>query len=297
MKIRSGRPAVAVAVLAVIASIAPVTAASPRSGPLEVTGTERGHALAEQGAARHRALGVPSKAASLRVWRTTDGGYLVGTRLPDNLRTSIEERADGTVIAEMSYDVGGLDEGGAKTASLDGRLAAGPSWQWRSQGCFSRLGGSSGPGWLDSCYAIHKLVNETNSRDYYKLEQWGTLAAANLGKIYNGWLAATRAASGSSTMRWADWSPRGSTSGSCVNVTLSIAALGVGFSSPAFFCEQNIPHKSPTPGSFRMEWSCGCIWPFGQPVPNSREIDYLQAVSVPNGGAARWTLSAGLHAR
>ena len=294
---RTERVTSLIATAALIAAIAPSALAAGSDGPAEVTATAKGRDLAGQAALRHTALGIRTRSTALKVWKLPDGGYLVGTRLPDNLRTSLVERADGTVIAEMSYDVGGPDEGGAKTASLDGRLAAGPSWQWRSQGCFSRLGGSSGPGWLDSCYAIHKLVNEKDPRDYYKLEQWGTVAAANLGKIYNGWLAATRASSGSSTMRWADWSPRGSTSGSCVNVTLSIAALGVGFSSPAFFCEQNIPHKSSTPGSFRMEWSCGCIWPFGQPVPNSREIDYLQAVSVPNGGAARWTLSAGLHAR
>ena len=40
----------------------------------------------------------------------------------------------------------------------------------------------------------------------------------------------------------------------------------------------------------------GCDWPFGQPHPNTREIDGMQAISVPGGGSAVWTLSAGFTA-
>jgi len=51
------------------------------------------------------------------------------------------------------------------------------------------------------------------------------------------------------------------------------------------------------PGQFTEQWDCGCIWGFGVGYPDSREIDDMQAVSVPNRGVSRWTLSAGFLAR
>ncbi len=282
------------AVAAVLAASAPGAVARDPGQPEDVTGTSRGRALAREAALRHAHLGVPTPAGSLRVWRVADGGYVVGRTLPDAFDSTTTEQQDGSVRLELRYDVGRKATGQATSERAAVAGAAIPTWAWREQGCFSRMGNAAG--WLDSCYAIHKLVNETTSYDYYKLEQWGTLSARSLGKIYNGWLAASKGP-GSSAMTWQDWSPRGSVEGACVNLTLQVQVLGASFSSPALFCEHNIPHKSQTAGSFRMEWSCGCIWPFGQPYPNSREIDYLQVVRVPNGGAARWTLSAGMHAR
>ncbi len=291
--LRRRRLVAAIPLLAVVAAAVPAAVAAPPDRPVEVTGTARGRAVAVEAAGRHRALGVPARADRLRVWRLPDGSFLVGERLPDNLRTSTREHDDGSIDLDLSFDVGD-DGGGPRTAALDGAVtAASPTWQWREQACFSRLGNAAG--WLDSCYALHKLVNETNARDFYKLEQYGTVGATPFGKIYNGWLAANRA-TGSAPMAWVDWDPRENVNGRCVRLDLEIVVLGVGFSNPALFCENNIPHKGEAAGSFRMEWSCGCIVPFGQPYPNSREIDYLQAISVPNGGAPRWTLSAGLHA-
>jgi len=295
MRSRSTHAFAFIAALAIVTSVGPPADASHARTPMEITATAKGRELARQGATRHTALGVARKASNLKVWQLAGGDYLVGTRLPENLATSTTHNPDGSVVLEVSYDVGAEDRGLPKIASLDGLTAAVPTWAWRDQDCFSRIGNAAG--WLDSCYALHKLVYETSSYDYWKLEQWGTLAAKGLGKIYNGWLAAKKASSGSSAMTWQDWSPRGNVSGSCVNLTLRVEALGAAFTSPAFFCEQNIPHKYSAAGSFKMEWSCGCIWPFGQPYPNSRKIDYLQAVRVVNGGSVRWTLSAGMHAR
>ena len=65
-------------------------------------------------------------------------------------------------------------------------------------------------------------------------------------------------------MSWIDWSPKSSLSGSCQTIGITVSTLG----------------------------SCDCIQLFGQPYPSTREIDYMQAVSVPGGGIARWTLSA-----
>ena len=201
-------------------------------------------------------------------------------------------RIDGSTSIEVTYNVG--FEGGAAVSNV-AVAATVPSWAFLNAACFSRMG-SSALGFLDSCYSIHKLVNETNSNDFYKLEQYGTLGAGSLTKIYSGWLSAVKA-SGSSAMSWIDWNPRGSTNGGCQNLTLQVQALGINFTSPAYFCESTIPTKYDAAGSFKMEWSCGCVYPFGQPYPNSREIDYLQSVSVANGGSALWTLSAGYNAR
>jgi hypothetical protein len=62
-------------------------------------------------------------------------------------------------------------------------------------------------------------------------------------------------------------------------------------------CERWNVYKYADAGHFKEEWSCGCIFPFGQPYPNVREIDYLQTVSVANGRYVEWTLTAGFLAR
>ncbi len=142
----------------------------------------------------------------------------------------------------------------------------------------------------------HGLAGETDPRDFYQLEQYGTLGAAPFGKIYSGFLEAQQA-SGSAPMRWIDWSPRGSLSGSCAIIPLQVSALGVTIGASGLMCEHWYIYKYTAAGHFKEEWSCGCIWPFGQPYPNTREIDYMQAISVPNGGLPRWTLSAGFLAQ
>jgi hypothetical protein len=98
-------------------------------------------------------------------------------------------------------------------------------------------------------------------------------------------------------MAWIDWSPRGSRSGSCTTLPLSVAALGIPYVSSVTACERYNIDKGAAAGQFKVEWSCGCVYPFGQPYPNTRELDYLQAVSVANGGFAQWSISAGFLAR
>lgn len=275
----------------VIAAIVPSAAgASPGAEPVEVTATTTGRALAATVAARHSSLGVRTTAADLRVWEI-GAEYIIGPRLPDNLKTKVSMSAGGATRIEMSYDVGVPRALGAPK-KVSGVLAADPSWRWLDQACFSRMG-SELHGFLDSCFALHRLVNESNPRDYYKLEQYGTLGAGLFTKMYDGWVSAAKAMPGSSAMSWVDWSPRANVVGACQQLNLQVQALGVNFTSPAFFCENNIPTKYAAPGSFRMTWSCGCILPWGQPYPNTRELKYLQAVSVANGGSVRWTLSAG----
>ncbi len=268
--------------------------------PVEISATPVGHDLADRAAARHARAGVAAKAAALRVWQLGPGEFFVGARVPEGLGTTTGRSPDGSTRFDVRFDVGaagaiGRRRGGVSTTPSATATVV-PSWAFLDAGCFARLGGGSF-GFLDACYSLHRLANETNAKDFYKLEQYGTLGAGIAAKIYSGWMAAGKASSGSGAMSWVDWSPRGSVKGGCQNLTLKIEALGVSFTSPAYFCEDNIPTKYEAAGSFRMEWSCGCIYPFGQPYPNSREIDYLQTISVANGRPVRWTISAGYLAR
>jgi hypothetical protein len=276
----------------VLLSPALAVARPPRNSPVDVTATAIGRRLADQAAARHSAHGVATRRSDLRVWRVAPGDYVVGRSLPDNLRTGTTVHADGRTESWMTYDteVPTPPTTTAPTAAAGLQTIA---WTWRAQACFSRIQNTFG--WLDSCYAIHKLTGESDPRDFFKLEQYGTVAAKIPGKIYDGWLAAVRT-TGSASQAWIDWSPRGSLSGSCVSVPLEVSVLGVGFRASGIMCERWNIFKGAAAGHFKEQWSCGCIVPFGQPYPNTREIDYLQAVSVANGKVAQWTLSAGFTA-
>ncbi|MGH2476092.1 MAG: hypothetical protein ACRDIL_12595, partial [Candidatus Limnocylindrales bacterium] len=300
-------PVAVILALGLVGGLVPeaAEASEPPSGgaPVEITATPAGRDLAARAVASHARHGVTAEAGALRVWSMGLEEFFVGTRLPGDFDTSIGKTRDGSTRLEVAYDVGSRGAvprphaaTGAVGATMTAAGAVIPSWAFLDAGCFARLGGGSF-GFLDACYSLHRLANETNSRDFYKLEQYGTLSAGIAAKIYSGWMAASKASSGSGAMSWVDWSPRGNVKGGCQNLTLKIEALGVSFTSPAYFCEDNIPTKYEAAGSFRMEWSCGCIYPFGQPYPNSREIDYLQTVSVANGKPVRWTISAGYLAR
>lgn len=295
MKVRA-RLIAATAALALVAAVAPsATGTSPNNEPVEVTSSPKGRDMAVQAAERYSNLGRKTLAADLKVWRIGPDDYLIGEQMPDSFKTTVTKGPDDSTDLGMSYNVG-FDGTGIAAQPEIWAAAAAPSWAFLDSACFSRMGDSTF-GFLDSCYSLHKLINETNTKDFYKLEQYGTLGAGNVTKIYSGWLNGVKASTGSSAMSWVDWAPRANVTGGCQNLTLRIEALGVGFTTPAFFCEQNTPTKYAAAGSFRMEWNCGCVYPFGQPYPNSREIDYLQSVSVDNGGSVMWTLSAGYNAR
>jgi hypothetical protein len=276
-------PVVALSLVATNVGFA--TAGEP--GIREVTLTAAGRAMVDRTVARHRGLGIGSPRADLRVWRLGPGDYLVGRYLPMGLRASVARGPHGSVTAGLSFQVSVAPAVPPRTRLV---AVASPTWAWRAQDCFTRIG-SVVLGYIDACYSIHRLVGESDPRDYYKLEQYGTVGAGVIRKIYSGTLSAVKGP-GSGTMRWVDWSPRGDLSGSCTGIPLSVTALGVSISGSGLMCEHWNITKGTDPGTFRESWECGCIWPLGQPYPNDREIDYMQAISVPNGKPAIWTLSA-----
>jgi hypothetical protein len=291
---QSSRRALSLLVSVVFAMGLPSLAAgrSP-TGLVEVTDSRAGQDLAAEAAARQSTLGERVDAGDLRVWRIAPGDYLVGKTKPRNLAFGSVTGPAGKIEPTFSFDVGARVSNSphARSAAL---ATASPSWVWVNQGCFTRI--SNIYGWLDSCFKLLRLAGESDSRDFYTLEQYGSVGAQTFGKIYSGWLAASRS-SASAPMAWIDWSPRGSKSGPCAVIPLSVSALGQSFSASGLMCERWNVYKYSAAGHFKEEWSCGCIFPFGQPHPNVREIDYLQTVSVANGRYVEWTLSAGFLAR
>lgn len=289
----------AVVVLALVGVMAPSAfGAASDQGFIEVTSTAKGHEMAAAAATRQAALGSQTSVSDLRVWRLGPGDYFVATQLPSNLSTSTTTNGASKTVKVITFDVSAATSAlpestaGVIGPTSMGRLSAlSASWSWLDQFCFSRMG-TTLLSWLDSCYVLHRLAGETDPRDFYQLEQYGTLGAGTANKIYSGFLEGTQSGS-SSPMSWIDWSPKSSVSGSCQTIGLNISALGIGISSSGLMCEHWNITKYAAAGHFKQEWSCGCVIPFGQPYPNTREIRYMQAVSVPGGGVARWTLSAG----
>jgi hypothetical protein len=270
----------------------PVTAAAkPPVGPVEITNTATGQRLATETAER-QSWRHHVQAADLRVWRLRPDDYLIGTEWPRHFKSEMLTDASGISTISMSFDVGSRTSASHSRIGTDGGSVQ-AAWSYINGACFTRL--QNAYGWLDSCYQVHKLTGESDPRDFYKLEQYGSEGAKILGKIYAGSLGAVKASS-SSAMSWIDWNPRATMTGSCQTVPLSVSALGVSFSASGVMCERWNMYKYADAGHYRQEWSCGCAPSFGQPYPNVREIDYLQVISVLNGHSAIWTLSASYQA-
>lgn len=304
MKTRSGTVRTGIVVLALVAAMSPpASAAASDPGFPDITATAKGQELAAAASIRQAALGARTSVSDLRVWQLGVDDFFVADRLPVNLSTSTSTDAANESVKVITFDVTGVISSVRQvssarvmgSASVEKLSALSASWAWLDQYCFSRMGSDS-LGYLDSCYVLHGMVGESDPRDFYQLEQYGTVGAGTFTKIYSGFLEGTQA-SNSSPMSWIDWSPKSSLSGSCQTIGITVSALGIGISSSGLMCEKWNITKYAAAGHFKEEWSCGCIQPFGQPYPNTREIDYMQAVSVPGGGIARWTLSAGYLAR
>jgi hypothetical protein len=281
--------------LLLIAAIAPAPAATARADAVEITTTAKGRALLAARGDHARETGRPAR-SGVRVWEIGPGDYFFADRLPQNFRTHLErDPGSGATSRIVSFDIDARLQA-PRVASAATLAAGGPWWLWLDQHCFNRF--SPGYGWSDSCYALHGMVNEQDPRDFYSLNQWATLGAEDYKDtaLYSGFVDAVRAST-SAPMSWIDWKPRSSLSGGCQGVPLSVSALGVSLSVSGVMCENWHIYKSSSPGGFRTTWSCGCTFPFGLQYPATRQAEYAQVVSVPNGGVPRWTISTGFHVR
>jgi hypothetical protein len=272
-------------------------AAAARPGVVEVTETARGRALIAEHAGRPGERGQLVASGKIRAWEIGPGDYFLADRLPLSLRTSLErDPVSGEATRVISFDVEGALRS-PRAASTAAASAGGPWWLWLDQYCFKAIDNLYG--WMQSCYKLHGMVNEQDSRDFYALEQYGQIGATTRpgAQIYSGFVDAVKA-TGSATMSWIDWSPRSSVSGSCRSIPISVDALNVVLSATGVMCENwYINRSTTTGGNLRETWSCGCPIGFGVGYPSTREVDYLQLVSVLNGRVPKWTLSQGFHAR
>jgi hypothetical protein len=285
---RSALVLIAVVVLAVPA----IGSGASQNLPHDVTTSDRGRGLATAAAARWSAQGLQTRARDLRVWDLTGNGeeFFVATGMPRGFTSRSSGEENGMQRIEVSFEVGSRDA--HVPEPLFANATAAVAWTWLHQGCFSRI--SNWAGWIDACYKMHKLTGETNARDFFQLQQYGTVGSS-VGQIYDGWLMGQRA-SNSSAMAWEDWSPRQSKSGPCQILPIEVEALDQFIKDSALFCENWNITKWAEAGKFREQWSCGCIFPFGKGQYATRELNLMQAVSVPNGGVARWVLTAGFTA-
>ena len=283
----------AVVTLVVVATTPGARAQGLHGRPLEITGTARGQELVRHAAQQFADDGLTADMRSLHAWEVAPGEHIVGRELPPNFSSSIPTDSAGRTRVELRYDVTAAADPEAGRMASTG-LAATPTWTQIAGQCFAWLHNAAGE--MLPCYKLRKLVNETFPRDYYGLEQYGTVQATPYGKIYDGWVAAVKAPA-SSPMQWEDWDPLGDlTTSNCMIQPLSINIFGTGFSTSGLLCERWDMTLYRDAGHFKQMWSCGCIWPFGQPYPNSRGMRYVQGISVPGGGGAWWTLTAGFTA-
>jgi hypothetical protein len=214
--------------------------------------------------------------------------------MPEGLRTSVNTDATGKTHVSATWKVssGPARQTGSLARQLSAEVtAASATWTWLNQACFTLIQNASGK--LQPCYVMHRLTGESDPRDFYQLEQYGTIYAKAGGKIYDGWMRGVRASA--AAMSWIDWSPRGSIHGGCATIPISVRALSVSISASGIMCE-HWDHFQGDPGDYKQQWTCGCLYPFGQPFPNGRELDLMQAISVANGRSVAWSLSAGFTA-
>jgi len=283
----------AVVGLVVVATTPGARAHGLHGRPTEITGTARGQELVRHAAQQFADRGLAPDVRSLHVWEVGPGEHVVGRSLPANFSSSITTDRQGRTHVELRYDIAARADPQAGRLAGTG-IAATPQWTQIAGECFAWLHNVAGE--MLPCYKLRKLVGETFPRDYYGLEQFGTVQATLFGKIYDGWVAAVRNPA-SATMRWEDWDPLGDlTTSNCMIQPLSINILGTGFSTSGLLCERWDMTLFQDAGHFKQMWSCGCIWPFGQPYPNSRGMRYVQGISVPGGGSPWWTLTAGFSA-
>jgi hypothetical protein len=74
-----------------------------------------------------------------------------------------------------------------------------------------------------------------------------------------------------------------------MTIGIGVSALGYGISSSATRCELWDILKGDPAGQFSELWSCECA--FG--IHADREINYMQAIYVPQGGRPVWNLGWG----
>ena len=281
MRRHQGKSGIALAAVLLGLALAPAASAATPDRR-DITETRAGRAAAAEAAGRFRGYGVASESRSLRVVTLPDGSQVVGPR--------------SYTVAELAR----LGEGGSvstravnsEAASPAPALAAAapPYWLERSSRCFSRTYFHHGDlirrnvGWMDTCYQIHKLMNDANATsDFWNIHAWATFDATNSGSwAFDAWIHVDR--DGGPTWSWYDWKPRSEITGNCRDYALSVAYAGAALGFSHDTCETWTPTKYTAPGTMKVMWTGSTQAP--------REVALMTAIKTPNGSSSPiWGIS------
>jgi hypothetical protein len=180
----------------------------------------------------------------------------------------------------------------ARSSSPSVVAALAPTYQWVQGACFTRLNRTNG--YMDTCYAGYKMVNETDSAsDYFAIDLWASFWGIDPG-LEEAYL---RTYVTSTPRYWGDWSPRQGSSSGCRNVTVGITGslkagdygqVGGSLSSQLVFCETIDITKQNPAVDFKIHWDyCQAFCFVG--MRDSRSLEMMIAWAGRQGAAASWT--------
>jgi hypothetical protein len=276
-----------VLVLTLVASY--VSAASPLEiSKYDVTKTSVGAQLAQEAVQRWTGQGwnlnCNCSYKDLKVYEINPGDYLVAPALAKIELESVKQ-PNGSVKLEPRIVTGSPSDSLLQTEDVSPMQA--PYWLEVESWCFARL--QNFMGWIDNCYAINKLMGETDSQyDYYELTHYATAASKYPCRLQWALLTCRRNTQLSSTMYWKDWYPKSDQPvSSCGDITLGITVFGVGLSYTSRICSSGWDiTKYDEAGRFANRW-------YGSARASEREVAYMVCVKVPQNGYAIWDLTAG----
>jgi len=267
-----------------------VSAANPLEiSKYDITRTNIGVQLAQETIQRWTDNGWNSNCNcnfnDLEVYEINPGDYLVA---PASAKIKLQSvrQSDGSVKLEPTIVTGSPSDSLLGTEAVSPMQA--PYWLEVESWCFARV--QNFMGWIDNCYAINKLIGETDSQyDYYELTHYATAASKYPFRLKWAQLTCRRNTQYSSTMLWKDWYPKSDQPApSCSTITLGITVFGVTLSYASQICTSGWDiTKYDEAGRFANKW-------YGNVGSGTeREVAYMVCVKVPQNGYAIWDLTAG----
>jgi len=285
-------------VLVAALSVSYVSAKSPLEiSKYDITDSSVGAQLAQEAVQRWTGhgwnLNCDCSYKDLKVYEINPGDYLIA---PASAKIELEsvKQPDGSVKLEP-WIVTGPRSDSLLQAESDSLLQAegispmgAPYWLEMESWCFERF--QNFMGWIDHCYAINKLIGETDSQyDYWELTHYATAASKGPFRLRWAALECKRNTQYSSTMLWKDWYPKSDQEvPSCGSITLGITVFGISLSYSSQICNSGWDiTKYAEAGKFVNKW-------YGKVGSGTeREVAYMVCVKVPQNGYAVWDIRAG----
>ena len=239
--------------------------------------------IAAGAAARYTEMGVPTQRADLKVWATKAGDLIIA---PSWASPDLAVSSDGN---SDTFTTPAIPHGDTSSlAELEATPMATPYWGLWGHGCVTRF--QTWAGYIDSCYKIHKMMNDLSPQyDFYQLEHYATAGPKSPARLFSAFLSSQKSGS-SATMYWFDWDPRSDWQGNCQTTNISVTIYGIGIGSSHTRCEEWDITKYAEAGKFKNEWKD----PWG--VTGDREVAYMTLIYVAQGATPSWNLTHGFEA-